>query len=78
MTRGCIDKISGRRYVNAMARNDTPRSFRFQPEEVELLDRVAKGYPSAKAAVIAGLKALEKAQPITNAELLKLLKERLK
>lgn len=42
-----------------MARNDTPRSFRFQPEEAELLDRMAKKHGSAKAAVVAGLIALE-------------------
>ena len=42
-----------------MARNDTPRSFRFQPDEIELLERLADKHGGAKAAVIAGLRALD-------------------
>ena len=61
-----------------MARNDIPRSFRFQPEEIKMLERLAEKHGGAKAAVVAGLRALEAQKEPSNADLLKLLKVRLK
>jgi hypothetical protein len=61
-----------------MARNDIPRSFRFQPDEIELLERLAEKHGGAKAAVIAGLRALEAQKEPSNEALLKTLKARLK
>ena len=60
-----------------MARNDIPKSFRFQPGEIELLERLAEMHGGAKAAVMAGLRALEQRNQPTNKELLVMLKERL-
>jgi hypothetical protein len=61
-----------------MARNDIPKSFRFQPEELELLERLAGEYGSAKAAVMAGLRELDGKKEITNTQLLQLVRERMK
>jgi hypothetical protein len=60
-----------------MARHDTPRSFRFQPDEIVLLERLAEKHGGAKAAVIAGLRALEAQRELSNTALLRILKERL-
>lgn len=74
----CIDIFFSRHYVYRMARNDIPKSFRFQPEELELLERLAGEYGSAKAAVMAGLRELEGKKEPSTAELFKMLKARLK
>lgn len=64
-----------------MARNDTPRSYRFTDDELELLEAGKKKHGSYKAALINSLRAdLAKPdpKPLSNADLLDLLKARLK
>lgn len=45
-------------------------SFKFTPEEKELLDRLAEAHGGRKAALIAGLEALERRNGPTKAEVL--------
>lgn len=45
-------------------RNDTPKSFRFSDEELELLERVAAKHGGPKRAVMAGLMALDAERPV--------------
>lgn len=55
-------------------------SFKFSPDELALLERLAKKLGGRKAAVIEGLRALERSDNgsgISNAELLEELKRRL-
>ena len=40
-------------------RTDTPKSFRFSDQELDLLDRVSAKHGGSKKAVIAGLLALD-------------------
>ena len=53
-------------------------SFKFSPEELELLARLAAVHGGRKAAIIAGLRALDRCGDISNTELLALLAARLK
>lgn len=55
----------------------TAKTFRFTDDELELLDGLAKRHGSQKAAVIAGLHALSTAREITDAQLVRLLTDRL-
>lgn len=45
-------------------------SFKFTPEEKELLDRLAESHGGRKAALIAGLQALERRNGPTKAEVM--------
>ena len=45
-------------------RTDTPKSFRFSDQELDLLDRVAAKHGGPKKAVIAGLLALDAGKTI--------------
>lgn len=56
-------------------RNDAPRSFRFQPDEIALLDRMAALHGGAKGAVVAGLMALETGGQVTKAAVLQWIKD---
>lgn len=55
----------------------TQKSIRFSDEELELLNRMAGKHKTIKAAVMAGLVALEQRNQPTNKELLAMLEERL-
>lgn len=56
----------------------TQKSIRFSDEELALLDRMARKHKTIKAAVMAGLEALEAQKEPSNAALLKMLEQRLK
>jgi len=53
------------------------KSFRFTPDELTLLDEMAEKHGSQKAAIIAGLNALRSAREISDAQLARLVTERL-
>lgn len=53
------------------------KSFRFTEEELALLDEMATKHGSQKAAIIAGLNALRSAKAISDAELARLVTQRL-
>lgn len=53
------------------------KSFRFTEEELSLLDEMAAKHGSQKAAIMAGLNALIDAKAISNAELARLVTQRL-
>lgn len=53
------------------------KSFRFTEDELALLDEMATKHGSQKAAIIAGLNALRTAREITDAQLVRLVSERL-
>jgi predicted transcriptional regulator len=52
----------------------TQKSIRFSDDEVKLLDRLAKRHGSIKAAVMAGLHALEARNDLTREQVLDWLK----
>lgn len=58
-------------------RGATPVGLRLVPDEIELLDAAAALHGGRKAAILAGLRALEQRNQPTNKELLAMLKERL-
>lgn len=53
-------------------------SFKFSPEERELLARLEAVHGGRKGAIIAGLRAIDRGGDISNAELLAMLARRLK
>lgn len=53
------------------------KSFRFSEEELALLDEMATKHGSQKAAIIAGLNALRGAKALSDAELARLVTQRL-
>lgn len=55
----------------------TSKAFRFSDDELSLLTAMTKKHGSQKAAIMAGLRALEQRNQPTNKELLAMLKERL-
>jgi hypothetical protein len=56
----------------------TQKNIRFSEEELALLDRMTERHESMKAAIIAGLYALEARNEPSNSELIDMLKARLK
>lgn len=58
-------------------RAGTAKSFRFTDEELSLLDEMAAKHGSQKAAIMAGLNALIEAKAMSNAELARLVTQRL-
>ncbi len=52
--------------------------MRFNPEEKALLERLGKSYGGKKAAVVAGLRALDGRKTMTKAELVAEITRRLK
>lgn len=61
-----------------MSKNDTPKSFRFSPEELAELEAAKKKHGSYKAAIMAGIRNTLGANEPSNAELVEMLKARLK
>ncbi|RIJ15931.1 hypothetical protein D1227_06550 [Henriciella mobilis] len=58
-------------YIFFMSTDYVPRSFRFTPEEAELLDQLKEEYGSYKAALMAGLRSLKgERQPVTKADVM--------
>ncbi len=55
----------------------TQKNIRFDDEELALLDALKATYGSYKAAIIAGLRALDGDEELTNDQLIKLLRVRL-
>jgi hypothetical protein len=53
------------------------KAFRFSPEELELLERLAATHGSYKDTVMAALHALDEQKEPSNATLIRMLKERL-
>lgn len=65
-------------YGQCMSKRPSPaKSFRFTDEELALLDEMAKKHGSQKAAIIMGLNALRGAKAMTDAELARLVTQRL-
>lgn len=64
-----------KRSASAPKRNDTPRSFRFNDDELALLDRMAALHGGGKGAVLAGLMALETGGQVTKAAVLQWIKD---
>lgn len=58
-------------------RTDTPKSFRFSDQELELLERVALKHGGPKKAVIAGLAALDGGKTVNVADELRRLADQL-
>jgi hypothetical protein len=56
----------------------TQKNIRFSDEELALLDRMTAKHETMKAAIVAGLHALEQRNEPSNKELLDMLKARLK
>lgn len=56
----------------------TLKSFRFSDEELALLDGLAKDHGTQKAAVLAGLRALQGRKDVSDQELLALIAKRLR
>lgn len=55
----------------------TQKSIRFADDELKLLDRLAKRHGSIKAAVLAGLRALESRNDLTKEAVLEYLERKL-
>jgi hypothetical protein len=53
------------------------KAFRFSPDELELLERLAQLHGSYKDTIMAALRALDEQKEPSNATLLRMLKERL-
>jgi hypothetical protein len=56
----------------------TQKNIRFSDEELALLDRMTEKHETMKAAILAGLRALEARNEPSNSELIDMLKARLK
>lgn len=65
-------------YVSMVEHLGTQKSFRFSAEELKLLDDLARQHGGQKAAVIAGLRALQGRGAVTDEELLALIGKRLR
>lgn len=62
--------------ANPMPMNDSlPISFKFTPEEKDMLDRLAESHGGRKAAIIAGLEALERKNGISKAQVIAAIEE---
>jgi hypothetical protein len=61
-----------------MSKQDTPKSFRFSPEELAELEAAKHKHGSYKAAIMAGIRNTLGANEPSNAELLDMLRVRLK
>ena len=64
-------------YTSAMSKQDTPKSFRFSPQELAELEAAKRKHGSYKAAIMAGIRTTVGANEPSNAELLEMLKARL-
>lgn len=50
-------------------------SFKFTPEEKDMLDRLAESHGGRKAAIIAGLEALERKNGLSKAQVIAAIEE---
>ena len=53
-----------------MSKQDTPKSFRFSPEELARLEAAKNKHGSYKAAIMAGLESLDRKNDLTQKEVL--------
>jgi hypothetical protein len=65
-------------YTGAMSKQDTPKSFRFSPQELAELEAAKRKHGSYKAAIMAGLDSLKKRNDLTQDQVLDWIKRNTK